>query len=409
MEIDINSVFYQKGKNMLDEYVLGGGKVEDLTKEDQVYKYIKNSKVFDQAGNRIDLETRFALLGHPRESKRSIDLRGDLIREIEEYIASGGSFYVERKKQPYYEKLSSYCKALKREGKILTHEQIMRDDLGFKEYSEMCYRCKDLKKFVEYEDENGFVDDYHMDKVMSSYVTDLAITIGIPYYLIITLLVNKKLKYYDLQLDKIKYIERRLKNYAITYGSFVGMKRSDPNLYNEFDYLTRYYTGDNGERLSKADWLYLFGLQNVDHRFKDVKQYDGDIDQIMIELKEKYGSEIIKIKDIDSDKYRMIVKDAVFSGVRVSEVFARYNLRCNGINMPRISKVRLRKVPYIEEMKKRLGEIIKSYNIKNDECEEVHFDAKVKAVQQVYLEFKDKLENYLPKEEIVDSISHSIY
>ena len=400
MTFSENSTFYKKGKEMLDDYVARGGKVENLSANDKEYKYIKNNRVKDENGNLIDLETKFNLLGHPRNNKYSKNLREDLLKEINEFLANGGSLHINRKKLPFYERLNTYSTFLKRKSIILTHEQIMRDDLGFKSFSDIYYRCKEIFKLKNYRDEDGYVDDYHKSELMSSYISTLAISLKIPYYLLITLIADEKLRFYDVSLDKVKYTEVFLKNYAKKNETFVGMKRNNKKVYNALDYLTRYYSDGTPQRYSKSDWLDIFDLGDVEHKFKESKQFDINIDEIMARLKNQYKDQPIRIKDLDHNEYRLIIKKSISLSVNVSQIFEMYGLKCNGIQSSRLSQVRLNEVPYLEEMKKKREEIIKERGItlKVGYSKEQVFEEKVKAVQQVFAEYKEKLETYVPEE-----------
>ena len=401
MNFNTNSIFYKRGKKLLDDYVQAGGKIEDLSLQDREYKYIKNSKVFDENGNKVELERRFELLGYPRTVKKSKTVREDLILQIKEYLAKGGSFHLNRKKLPFYDKLTTYSTSLRRKGIYLTHEQIMKDDLGFKEYSEDYYRCKEILQMKEFRDDEGFVDSFRKDRKFAAYVKDLAITYKVPHYFIIVILCDEKLKKYNITVDKVRYIERSLKNHATLHGTFVGLRRNDPVLFEQFEYLTRYYSDGSEQAFSKKEWLDIFGLGDVENRFRNTsKQELIDIDDIMLKLKNSHPTGFIVAKDIDIRDYRKIIKKAVKMGISVAEMFKIYGLKCKGANISRLARANVKEVPYIQEMKARRDELIlQSGKIKeNNCCKEEILEARVKAMQQVYLEFKEKLDNYLPKD-----------
>ena len=401
MNFNTNSIFYRKGKKLLEDYVQSGGKIEDLSTKDKEYKYIKNAKVFDENGNKVELEKRFELLGYPRTIKKSKTVREDLILEIKEYLKKGGSFHINRKTLPFYERLATYSNSLRRKGVYLTHEQIMKDDLGFKEYSEDYYRCKDIFKIKEFRDDEGFVDSFRLDRKFAAYVKDLAITYEVPHDFIIVILCDEKLKKYNIAIDKVRYIERSLKNYATLYGTFVGLRRNDPVLFESFEYLTRYYSDGSEQTFSKKEWLDIFGLGDVENRFKDVnKQEVIDIDDVMLKLKNLHPDGFIVAKDIDSRDYRKIIKKAVKMGVSVGEVFNTYDLKCKGARISRLTRAYVKEYPYLQEIKERRDKLIlqSGKTKENGCCKEEILEARVKAMQQVYLEFKEKLENYLPED-----------
>lgn len=390
-----DSTFYKKAKPMLDEFVKVHKDINKLERSNPIYSYIKNSHVFDQDGNPIDLDTKFKLLGHKRKSRKSKDLRNDLIKDIKEYIAQGGNLHISRKKLPFYNRLSAYTDNLKNEGKVLTLNQVMRDELGFREYSDAYFRIQRLEKINKFKDEDGYIDSYHEDDVFVSYVSTVAETYGVPYYFVVIMLADAKLKKYELPLDKVKFTEALLRNYISKHDSFVGMKRNDPQCFNALDYLTRYYSDGTSETFSKADWLYVFGLGDYDHRFRDMKQESIDLDKTMLKFKQLYGDKPIMVKDLNSFDYRQAVRKAVRLGVDVSEVFEMYGLKINGIKMPRFSRVTLKELPYYDEIIARKNELINKEKSTIKTKEDLA-ELKVKVMKQVYGEFKEKLNNYLP-------------
>ena len=145
MSLIEKTIFYVKAKKMLDDYVAAGGKVDDLSTKDKEYVYIKNTRVRDESGKLLTLEEKFEILKHPRKKKYVSDVRQALIDEIEKFLAEGKSFHISRKKLPFYERLVTYSTYLERKGEFKTHEQIMKYDLGYLNFSDDYFRCLDLK------------------------------------------------------------------------------------------------------------------------------------------------------------------------------------------------------------------------------------------------------------------------
>lgn len=396
-----DSVFYRKAVALIEEFIADGKKtVDDLGKNDKAYLYIKNSKVYNEKGEALKLDEIFELLGYPRKRKVSLDVREDLIKEINDYINNGGSFHIPRKQLPFYSKLHTYSKILARKGIFLTHEEIMKNDLGFKEYSETYYRYSGVEKLKNYRDDDGYVDSYRRDKVMFDYIIDVAVSLEIPYYLVITLLANENARSYYMSVDKLKFVKIQLENYLKIHGSFIGLKRKDKSLYYAFDHLTRYYSDGNETLFSKKEWLALFGLDDAENRFKASKEDEYiDVTEIMSKLKMKHGDNKFYCKDIDINDYRKIIKKSVRMGIPVPELFKLYGLNVEGTKAERLTQTKVKEIPYLDEMKKRRDEIIKS-KLKKDLCKEEIFEIRVGAVKQVYREYKDLLNSYLPESEI---------
>lgn len=395
------SEFYNKATQMLSDYVSQGGNVENLVASDKLYQLIKNAKIYDKDGKRVDLETKFSLLGYPRKGKVVVPAKENLINSIDEYLKNGGSFHITRKNLPFFEKLNSYARNLRRKGLVVNHEQLMKD-LGYKQYSDTFFKCKKLFNLKNYRDENNFVDDYKKNPTMKSYVEELALQYNIPTYLIVTLLCDEQLKKVAISVDYVSVVEKQLKEYVAKHGTLKNIKRNDSSLYERFNTLIKYYSDGSEARFTKAEWLEIFGLGDVDNGFKNNIPKDIEIDEIMFNLKEKYGTETILIKNINSKDYYKIVRKSVVMGISIAELFKTYGLVCNGIYMDRLSKVYMREIPYYNEMKTMRDDIIKKSGItvNNGYCEEEAFEQKLLACQQAYALYKDKIENALTENEI---------
>lgn len=398
MLLNKDSKFYITARKRLEEYTAQGKSVDELTKKDDLYRYILFNKIYIDEGTELDLEAKFDWFGYPRKRKMTKNLREELIAEIKDYLIDGGNLHIRRKDLPFYDRLHAYQRALQKKGINLTCEQIMKEDFGFKEYSDEYFRCKNLEQIKYFRDSEGFVDDFRENKKFNAYVKDVGITYGVPYYLIITLLMDEKLKACEIETDKIKYTHALLKQYAEENGSFVGLRRNDPVLYNALDMLTRYYSDGSEQQFSKLDWLEIFDLNHIDNRFRDTKQDEQiDIEPIMIRLREEYKGRIINPKDLDSKDYRLIIKKAVAMGISVSEIFEIHDLKADSRHIKRLSRVKVTQIPYYEEMKERRNVLIKEYlKSKIKPCKEEIFEAKLLAVIQTYKEYKEKIETYYP-------------
>ena len=95
MVLKKNSRFYRNATKLIEEYISSGKTVDELTVYDKTYRYIKDTKVFDENGKIIDLETKFELLGYPRKRKVAKNLREELIMEIKEYLNSVNDIWME--------------------------------------------------------------------------------------------------------------------------------------------------------------------------------------------------------------------------------------------------------------------------------------------------------------------------
>ncbi len=380
----------------LEEYVANGGDVNDLSSNHKIYRRIESAKLCDENGKRLTLEQAFSLLGFPRARKYSTDVRADLIKEIEDYIAEGGTFDIQMKSLPFYNRLCVYSIKLQRAGINLSHEEIIRDDLGFKTFSRMAMRCKGLQKLKEFR-KDGFVDDYHVDDKFSSYITSLAESLNIPYYLVITLIADEKLSKYVISADYVKYVQTLLENYIAEYGDLVGIKRKDSKAYSAFTTLCDTCSDGSGQKFSKKEWLTMFGLEGFENRFLEKNKFEKiDISLVMQKLKDKFGDAEFGARDIDRDLYRKILKHATQYAISVKSIFDDYGLNYRGINIKRLNHVTMTEIPYFKEIKALRDKLIKQSGIslENGNTEEECLEAKIKAVQQAYKKYEQKIESF---------------
>lgn len=389
-------------KKALDEFVEAGGNVKDLKRSDPLYVYIKDTKMYDENKKLLTLEQKFEALGHPRKQKYSKDVKADLIKEIQEYLNAGGSFHIERKKLPFYGRLLTYARHLRGSGVILSHEEIMKA-LGFRNFSDDYYRCRRLKNLKFFRDENGYVDSFRQNPQMRDDITEIAMKYNVPYYFIITILCNEKLKKYSIQINRIKQIELDLKKYVEENGTLVGIKRKNPALANAFEYMISYYSDGSGETFSKKEWLDIFGLGDVENRFRHVEKKEKDIEQVMLKIKNEHPSGFFA-KDLNKSEYRLVLKKAIKMGASVKDICSLYGIEYRGAKIERLSRVKVEEVPLLKEMKARRNSLIKNSGVSfmNGYCEEEIFENKLKIMKQVYLEFKDKLDDATINDENVN-------
>ncbi len=383
---------FVKGQRILDEFVAKGGNVDDLGCDDYEYNYIKNSK-FILDGRRLDVEEVFILLGHPRKVKQVKDVRTTLIEEVKAYRASGGSFHVRRKDFPFFERLHTYVVSQHQKGINITTEQAMKS-LGFREYSDVYYRCKDLVKLKNYRDAEGYVDSFRTNVQFKQYISDIAKGYGIPYSFVIFLLCDEKVRRFAISTEYISYVKSGLEDYILLNGSLDGISSRDPELYAKLDNVKKYFSIGNGDYFSNEDLLLVLELDGVKNRMTDSTKTDFDVDEIMLNLKKNGGK--VTSKSLTNIEYRRIVAKSIKLGVPVQELFKSYGIDYHGNNTNRLSKVYVETLPFLQEMKKRRDEIISTVGLPVDACKEEIFEARLKACQQVYAEFKDKIYNFTP-------------
>ena len=382
---------FEKAKKMLKKYVEDGGKVEDLKTTHLIYKFICFSEMSKDGVYLKTMEERFEALGYPRKRKIVEDARETLIQEIDQYIAQGGKFDVDHTQLPFFNRMRTYMRRFQKKGEYFSFDQIMKD-LGYKNFSDLYTRCKDLEKLKNYRDEEGYVDSYRKDKTYASYITFLSRRLEMPYSIIIQLLCDEKLKSVTISTEYVAYVKNELENFIQTNGSLKGISR-DKKLYEKMHNLRRYLSFGTGESLSNEDILEIMEI-DADHKLQNHTEKDEDLDKIFARFIEK-GE--VKSSDFDNGEYRKILACSIRLGVPLKELFKSYGIEYHGHNRDRLSTRIVQKMPYLSKMKQRRDEILQKNEIteKNGFSKEEIFEERVLVCKQVYEEYKDKIYNFV--------------
>ena len=397
--------FRNRFKPIFEAFIKSGGDINSLTRKDKMFADIYNYHLKDENGKNYGIAEKFKLLEIDRKVKVVKDVKQSLINEIEEYKKNGGSFHIERKQLPFHSRLHVYSNYLKKQGIFKTHEEIMHD-LGYLEYSDLYYKCSGLKQINKYEDLEGFVDAYRENEKLNGYVLNVARSvIGVPLYILIALILNKKTEKYAIEVDYVDHVKYELTKYAQEFGSLEDLRANNTSLYNKFDYLVHNYSDGSEENFAKEEWLIIFGLGEYSHKFRGNNFEDLDIEDDMVSLKHRFGDKQISSKDIEKQTYNKILKKSIKMGIPVGDLFKMYEINYHSINSDRLSLIYVEKVPYLREMKKRRDELIdkKGITVENGYCKEQAFLARIAICKQVYAEFKDLIqEELMGKEESKD-------
>ncbi len=382
---------FLKGKRLLDAFVDAGGNVDDLTTKDAEYLYIKDNK-FVLNGKLLNVEQTFAHLGHPRKAKKRSDVKEALIEEVDAYCKAGGSFHVERKTFPFYERVRTYINTLPER---ISFEAAMKG-LGFKQFSDAYFRFLGLQDLKNYRDENGFVDAYRKDNKMRTYVYSAAEALDLPVALVVTLLCDEKLKECFVTLNYFGYVKAQLEKFAEENGSLVGLEYKNPSLYEKVRHTVKYVSDGAGTGTSKLDVIKIFGLEKYAHNLSDAKTGMKNVSFKMgnlIELAKANDGKLRK-NDMSEADYVAICKNAAKLGINTDEYFAMYGIDyVDARKNPRMSKVLVKEFPFLKEMKHKRDELIAASGIsaENGNCEEEIFENKLSCALEAYSQFKDKI------------------
>lgn len=383
---------FEKAKKMLDKFVADGGKVEEMKTTHPIYQYINFSEMSKDGVFLKTIEERFEALGYPRKRKIVEDARVTLIEEINKYIADGGRFEVDHTELPFFNRMRTYMRRFQKQGIYLTFEEAMKE-LGYKDFSDTYSRCKKLEILKNFRDEDGYVDSYRKDKTYAGYMTWLSKFLDLPYYIIIELLCDEKLKKLTISTEYIAHVKAELEKYIEINGSLKGMSR-DKKLYEKLRNLRRYLSFGTGETLSNENILAIMEIY-TEHKLKNNIAKDIDIEKILEKYIEKGSA---KASDFDNSTYRKIISWSIKMGVPLNELFKSYGIEYAGHNRDRLSTKVVTKLPYLSQMKARRDQLLLKSQIctENGYCKEEIFEERIKVCKQVYDEFKDKIYNFVP-------------
>lgn len=376
-------------------FVAAGGDVQTLNTKDELYQYIKNANVKDEYGRKLNLEEKFAAAGINRQPVRSLDVKKDLIEAIELYLQDDkNSFHIERKQLPFYEKLLTYRRCLMRNGKELSTQQIMKD-LGYKNYSDLFYRFKNLFKIEAFEEEEGFVDAYRSDSKVSGLFVSAAATLDLPEPLVVMLVMGKKLKKCYIQVDYFDYVKNNLLVYLNKYGTLKGISNINPPLYMQICHIKKCLSTGEDKNYSNKDVLNILGLKDAKNGFYAESTSAVDFNYTLEKIREiAQEKDCVSAKDLPDQYYRVMVGKAIRYGIGVEDMFKACGINYkSGRKLPRLNGVYVDKYPYIDQMQERKKQLLQQENLAGL-CKEEAFEKTVAVALKVYDEFKDKIDAY---------------
>ena len=274
--------------------------------------------------------------------------------------------------------------------------------LGFKNYSNTYYRCLGIGELKNYRDENGYVDSYRKNEKLKSYINSLGESLNLPYYLVITLLADEKLKQCRIYAEYVQYVKTEFEKYINQYGSLKGIRHNDPVLYEKFRTMMKNYGDGTEMNLSPENWLSIFELDNVENKFLNKPAKTIDINPFMEKLNQQFGEKSFSSKDLSSQDYRLILSKAIKLAIPVKELFRNYGLNYKGNTVNRLSSVKVDHIPYLEEMRRLRDNLMlaQGYTLENGYSKEEIFEAKVNACQYAYNKYKNKMYNFTLDENV---------
>lgn len=378
---------------MLDEFVANGGNVDDLSSTDELYVLVKN------IDERLSVQEKFALCKHPRGQKRTNDLLADLKKEALGYIAAGGSLHIERMSLPFFPKLHSAKKQYFRKTGKLISSQKMLESLGIRGYSDIYYENLPIFEIEKYKDENGYVDSYRKDEKYNYLIDNLAEKAEMPVSLYILLVADQDLKKSYLQTDVLAFTSQELREYKHKYGSYAGIERNAPRLYNRLSRMKRYFTTEVGKPVSSAELVALLGNEdeyNIFDNYTSIEELDFESQIVpLINLANANGN-VLYTRDIDSRTYRMLNEYCSRTGTTIKEYFDDFGINYLTFKpMQKYSFVTVDKFPFIDEMRRERDKAYDQFKQDNpDLVREELFEQYLEICKRVYSKYKKEIEKF---------------
>lgn len=387
-------------KSKLSEFVSNGGDVNTLSTKDELYKLVARSSIFNN-GKRVSLEGKFSLLGFPRARKRKSSSENiqSLHDAISEFVNNGGDVSTICHNDTIYKKVKNTAVFIN--GSQISVAEKFRL-AGFpreEKYNPTKMAMNTLKQLDNFKDENGYVDSYRNNKKLNASVDSVAIYYNLPISLVITLLGEKQLKFYTLNIDRYDYIKTCLAEYISKYGSLVGIKQKDERLYSLLCSTTKIHPTHNGKKISVAELVKELGFGDYENNFKETsnsKPFNPE------EFMNKYRNIItrngnkINLSDLDSNDYSYLSNYLRRSSLSFAEFFAGYGVEYTSQKVFETNKhLKVQAYPFLDEMKAEVDSLLQDFYNNNPNFqfmnEEDLFKDRVTACQFVYGKYKPKI------------------
>lgn len=388
----VSSVIEEMTKK-ISAFIDAGGKLADLKREDELYKYVHGVRLRDKDGKLFSMQEKFLLAGYDRSPVYSQDIKQSLIDEVEAYLAIGGSFHIKRKDLPFYERLHTYAQCLKREMRIegeLSSQEVMRS-LGYKNYSDTFYLYHELDELKKFRDKRGFVDAYKKDEKLKAKINELSHKINIPIAVLVGVFADENLERYSLSSDYFGYVQNELKTYIKHYGDLKGLK-SDRNRYAKLLFLKSRIATELGEKVSVEELVELLGFVGIEGDFKSPRKEDKskviDLAKFCQEVKRNNGG-VLRKEDIPKGVYSIILQKSLKHGITTKAYLKSFDVDyVDGRDVPRLNRFLIKNYPYMSEMREMRDKLLRGTD---KLCEEELFEKRLEVCVQVYDEFKDKI------------------
>lgn len=387
-------------KSKLDEFVLAGGNVDELTSSDALYQYVKDAKVYD-GERRLSTEEKFSQAGHPRARKISSSVEEELKVAIESYKRDGGKFNIDYKDYPFIDLVRKYIRTYReRTGQNLSVEECLRN-FGVDQVSNIYKRYIKIMDVKEYVNSEGFADSYRKDPEFFNYISKASKSLDMLDAVVVGLIGDQDLRkcYIDANYIGVvkNQLEQRVDNFQYTEGleNLRKLSKEDRTLYNRLEHISTNFITENGEQIGNKEIIDYFELDADETDFRDKKKTKMfEIYFIGVMEKLKYLADqqdgVIRRADIPDKMYKAVKIKSQRLGIYIKDLFKTYEIDyVDGINKSRFSKIQVNEIPYINEMRKERDRQYTEYLINGkDDPKEIRFENYLKICKEVYEKYK---------------------
>lgn len=390
----------EKIKEILDNFVANGGDVNNLTSNHPVYLKIKKHKVYEN-GVPLSVGQKFQRAGHPRMTHGYMSIEYQLYQKVTEYLSKGGSLHIPRHDLPFYSQIKGMLKKHKRQtGKDATPKQML-ESVGIFGYSDIYYAYLPILDMSAFKDlKTKCVDSYRKHPDIKGIICYQASLLDIPESLFVQLVLNENLEKSVLQTDRIAYCRKLMKDYVNTCGSFIGIRRDNPELYELMRSVKDNVRTSNGVPISMTDFVNIMGFEDVKHSF--LKKFTGtihDIEKIISNIKAECNTlkkTDLKASDLSRKDYDVLCEYAIRTNTSLSKIFEKHGLKyIDQGNKEIFDFVYISKYPFLNEMRQERDEMMNEFKKQNPSMvKEDLFENYLLICKSVYESHKQKIHTF---------------
>lgn len=388
----------EKIKQILDEFVAGGGDVNKLTSNHPVYIKVKKHKVFDKNGNPLSVGQKFQQAGHPRMPHGYLSCEYQLYVKATEYLSKGGSLHIPRHKLPFYPQIKGLLKKHQRQTGTTTTPKAVLESVGIFGYSDIYYSYLPLFEISTFKDKNGNVDSYRKNAAFKGEVVYQSKLLDLPESLFVQLVLDENLEKSVLQTDRVAFCRQQMKEHVQKHNSFVGIRRDNPELYELMRSVKDNICTSNGVPISMADFIKIMDFENVEHKF--LTKFTGqipNIDNIFENIKKSNpNTKQFKCSSLSREDYDDLCEYAIRKNISLAKLFAEHGLEYTDQGNKEIFNfVYTQSYPFIDEMRELRDELMNEFKNQNPTMvKEDLFENYLLICKSVYEQYKDKIHSY---------------